>query len=85
MGIHDMNITTNRREAVTTSGRSLDRQTHLVAGILVALALSLHYWVAPGWVYLAALPMFGLLLDAVTGVCPMTLILKRMPWNRFIP
>jgi hypothetical protein len=60
---------------------SLGRQTHLVAGLLLALAMILAIKVSSTWAYLAILPMFGLLLDALTGICPMTLILKQMPWN----
>ena len=61
---------------------SVSRQTHLVAGLMLVAALVLAKTVSPNWIYLAALPAFGLLLDATTGVCPMTLILKRMPWNK---
>jgi 3-mercaptopyruvate sulfurtransferase SseA len=68
-------------EANPKSPRSLDRQAHLVAGLLLTTAVILYRSVNPGWIYLAFLPTFGLLLDAFTGVCPMTLILKRMPWN----
>ena len=61
--------------------RSLDRQTHLVAGLLLVTSFVLYRNVSSGWIYLALLPTFGLLLDALTGICPMTLILKQMPWN----
>lgn len=69
-------------EKAPPSPRRLDRQTHLVAGLMLATALLLGNLVHPNWIYLAALPMFGLLLDATTGICPMTLILKSMPWNQ---
>ena len=61
--------------------RSLDRQTHLVAGLLLVASFVLYRNVSSGWIYLALLPTFGLLLDAFTGICPMTLILKKLPWN----
>lgn len=61
--------------------RSLDRQTHFVAGLMLVTALILSAMVHRNWIYLAALPAFGLLLDATTGVCPMTLLLAKMPWN----
>ena len=67
------------------SCRNLNRQTHLVAGLLLVAALILHFAVAPNWIFLAALPTFGLLLDAITGICPMTLILRKMPWNAGYP
>jgi hypothetical protein len=61
--------------------RRLDRQTHLVAGLMLGTAFLLARSVDARWIYLALLPTFGLLLDALTSVCPMTLLLKRMPWN----
>lgn len=60
---------------------SLSRQTHLVASIMLWTSVVLALTVDLRWVLLAALPAFGMLLDATTGVCPMTLLLKRMPWN----
>lgn len=62
--------------------RSIERQTHFVAGLLIALAFTFSSAFDPRWIYLALLPAFGLMLDAFTGVCPMTLVLKRLPWNR---
>lgn len=61
--------------------RSLDRQTHLVAALLLLAAIVLYRYAGPSWIYLALLPAFGLMLDALTGICPMTLILGKMPWN----
>lgn len=61
---------------------SLDRQAHLVAGLLLILAFLLSHFVAPAWIYLALLPMFGLTLDGLTGFCPMRVILRACPWNR---
>lgn len=66
----------------TTPSRTLDRQTHLVAGLMLVAAFVLWKTVNPNWIYLAMLPAFGLLLDATTGICPMTLMLRQMPWNR---
>ncbi|MBS1717345.1 MAG: rhodanese-like domain-containing protein [Armatimonadetes bacterium] len=68
-------------ESPPQASRRLDRQTHFVAGLLLLAAFGLSLTVSPGWIYLALLPTFGLMLDALTGICPMTLILKRMPWN----
>jgi ABC-type polysaccharide/polyol phosphate export permease len=62
--------------------RSIDRQTHLVAGLMLVAAFVLWRTVHPNWIYLALLPAFGLLLDATTGICPMTLMLRLLPWNR---
>ena len=64
-----------------TSDSKLRRQTHVVAGILLTAALVMGFTGHPAWFYLACLPAFGLMLDAITGICPMTLMLKKAPWN----
>jgi rhodanese-related sulfurtransferase len=64
-----------------TSESQLRRQTHLVAGTMLITALSMGLSGHPAWFYLACLPAFGLMFDAITGICPMTLILKKAPWN----
>lgn len=64
-----------------TSESNLRRQTHLVAGIMLITALAMGFTGHPTWFYLACLPAFGLILDAITGSCPMTLILRKAPWN----
>ena len=69
-------------ERPSSTGLSVSRQTHLVASVLLIAAFILANTVNPGWIYLALLPTFGLMLDALTGICPMTLILRQMPWNR---
>ena len=69
-------------QAMGQHSRGLDRQTHFIAGSLLLVAVILSRFVSPLWGYLVLLPTFGLFLDALTGICPMTLILCRMPWNR---
>ncbi len=64
------------------ANRSVDRQAHLVAGLLLCIALIGFGNGNVSLIYLAALPAFGLLLDAITGFCPMTFILRMMPWNK---
>ncbi|MCU0315072.1 MAG: rhodanese-like domain-containing protein [Fimbriimonadaceae bacterium] len=61
---------------------SLDRQAHLVAGLLLATSFVLHKTVHPDWILLVLLPTFGLMLDALTGFCPMRVILNQLPWNK---
>lgn len=64
-----------------TLSRRMDRQAHFFAGTLITLAFLLSHFVNPNWIYLATLPAFGLLLDALTGFCPITVVLKKAPWN----
>ncbi len=59
----------------------LTRQAHFIAAVLIWTGLALASTVSPGWIWMAALPGFGLILDALTGVCPMTALLAKMPWN----
>lgn len=61
---------------------SIDRQVHFVAGAILLIALVLGATASPAWFWLAALPCFGLFLDALTGLCPMRAMLKHAPWNR---
>jgi len=65
-----------------TTSRKLERQTHFVAGLLLVTSLLLGTFVTPGWYALAVLPTLGMFLDAATGFCPMTAILRAMPWNK---
>lgn len=66
----------------TSQPMSLGRQTHLVGGIVLLTGIAMSLTISQGWIALSALPGFGMLLDAATGICPITLILKKMPWNR---
>lgn len=69
-------------EKTPTSSRSIDRQAHFIAGLMLIAALTLGTTVSKAWFYLAALPAFGLWLDAFTGFCPVTVLLRAMPFNR---
>jgi rhodanese-related sulfurtransferase len=68
-------------ESIPKEPWSLNRQAHLVAGLILCTAAVLYVLVGPVWGLLALLPTFGLTLDGLTGICPMRMILKRMPWN----
>lgn len=74
-------VENENRNMHQTSESKLRLQTHLVAGIMLTTALVMGFTGHPAWFYLACLPAFGLMLDAITGICPMTLMLKRAPWN----
>lgn len=63
------------------ASRSVERQAHFVGSAILLAALGLGSQVAPGWFFLAALPAFGMMLDALFGWCPMVFILKHAPWN----
>lgn len=67
----------------TTKSRwSLERQVRLIAGSMMLAGIGLSLELGRGWLALAALPGAGLVLAGLTDLCPMGLLLLRMPWNR---
>jgi rhodanese-related sulfurtransferase len=61
---------------------SLERQVRLGAGILVVLGVTLAVLVNLRWIYLAGFIGLGLSFAGLTDICPMGLMLARLPWNR---
>lgn len=61
---------------------SVMRQTHLVASFMVFSSFLLGHFVNSHFTYVALLVGFGLGISGVTGFCPMTFFLEKMPWNR---
>ena len=49
----------------------------MVAGAFVLVSLALGYWVHHGWFFFTAFVGLNLFQSAVTGFCPLELILKR--------
>ena len=60
---------------------SLERQVRLGAGILVLAGCALALLVNAAWIYLAAFIGAGLAFAGLTDICPMGMLLGRMPWN----
>ena len=60
----------------------LIRQAQLVAGTMALLGATLGFFVAPGFIALAALVGIGLIHAGATGMCGMARLLALMPWNR---
>ncbi len=58
------------------------RQVMIVAGALVLLGIALGTWVNAWWYALSAFVGGGLFFAGVSGICTMSYILARMPWNR---
>lgn len=69
------------------SGRlmSLERQVHIAAGSLIALAIALGYLLHPGLFAVAGLLGGGLVFAGLTDRCSMGPRLAKMPWNRGVP
>jgi len=61
---------------------SLERQVRLGAGLLGLTGAVLAITVNPLWVFLCAFIGLGLTFAGLTDLCPMAILLERMPWNR---
>ncbi len=61
---------------------SVLRQVHLVAASMVFFAFFGAHFIHPNLIYLALLVGVGLTISGSTGVCPMALLLERLPWNK---
>jgi rhodanese-related sulfurtransferase len=61
---------------------ALDRQVRFVAGSLVTLGFALAHFVDPRFVALSALVGLALAVTAALDICPMAVLLGRMPWNQ---
>jgi len=68
--------------ATTKTRWSLERQVRLGAGILVLLGTLLAATVNFRWLFLAGFVGLGLSFAGLTDVCPMAILLAKLPWNR---
>jgi rhodanese-related sulfurtransferase len=60
----------------------LDRQLQLVIGSLVVIGVLLSEFVNPHWIWLSGFVGAGLMMAGATGLCPMRILIARMPWNQ---
>jgi rhodanese-related sulfurtransferase len=60
---------------------SLERQVRLIAGLIVLLGAALAVALDVRWVYLAGFVGLGLTLAGLSDICPMGILLGKMPWN----
>ena len=61
---------------------SLERQVRLGAGSMMLAGVALALTVGRIGLLVAAIPAAGLVLAGLTDICPLGLLLGRMPWNR---
>jgi hypothetical protein len=57
---------------------SIDRMVMLFAGLMVLLGVALTYAVSPWWLLLPAFVGVNMTQAAITGFCPLAMILKRL-------
>lgn len=60
----------------------LERQVRIAAGLLVLTGALLGTLVHPGYYGLSAFVGAGLVFAGITDICPMGMMIARMPWNR---
>ena len=61
---------------------ALERQVRFIAGVLVVTGALLALEVTRYGAYLAGFVGLGLTFAGLTDICPMALLLCKMPWNR---
>jgi rhodanese-related sulfurtransferase len=61
---------------------SLERQVRLGAGLLVLTGVILALTGNPRWIFLSGFIGLGLTFAGLTDLCPMAIMLEKMPWNR---
>ena len=57
---------------------SIDRIVLAFAGAMITLSLLLGYFFSPYWLLLAALVGLNMLQAAITGFCPLAVLLKKL-------
>jgi len=59
----------------------LERQVRISVGLLVVSGVALGVWVNPGFYGLSAFAGAGLIFAGITDICPLAMVVARMPWN----
>ncbi|MEY3783700.1 MAG: hypothetical protein RLZZ230_22 [Candidatus Parcubacteria bacterium] len=74
--------TKNLQEPVALQNLPTLRQSFVVASVIIILGYVLGALVDPRFEFLPLLVAGGLMFAGVTGVCPMVMLVQKMPWNR---
>lgn len=61
---------------------SLERQMRIVIGLLTRIGAALAWFVHPAFVAIPVITGAGLVFAGVTDVCPLAMVVARMPWNQ---
>jgi len=60
----------------------LDRQLQICIGSMVLAGVVLHFVLNPAWIWLSGFAGCGLIFAGLSGICPMRMIIAKMPWNQ---
>lgn len=59
----------------------LDRQMRIIMGVLVLTGVILGAVLNPAWYVLAGFIGAGMIFAGITDICPLAMVVARMPWN----
>lgn len=79
-GAPDTGRVPTRTESADSPG--VLRQTQAMIGLVLLGGAAAAYFVDIAWLLAPAFVGVGLLVAGLTGVCPMALLIARLPWNR---
>jgi hypothetical protein len=74
---HPSCIETRQQESMMTMSMSIDRVVIAFAGTVVLLSLALSQLHHPNWLWLTGFVGLNLLQSAITGFCPLAIVLKK--------
>jgi rhodanese-related sulfurtransferase len=60
----------------------LDRQLQIVIGSIVLAGVLLSVFLNPAWIWLSGFAGCGLIFAGLSGICPMRMLIAKMPWNQ---
>jgi rhodanese-related sulfurtransferase len=59
----------------------LDRQLQICIGAIVLAGVLLSF-LNPAWIWLSGFAGCGLIFAGLSGICPMRMVIAKMPWNQ---
>ncbi len=62
--------------------KTVMRQTQGLIGTVLLGGTAAAYFVSMAWVVVPIIIGAGLLFAGATGMCPMAMLISRLPWNR---
>lgn len=74
--------TKNLTEPVVLKNLPTLRQSFVVASLIIILGYVLGSLVNPFFLVLPLVVAVGLMVAGLTGVCPMVIVLQKLPWNK---
>lgn len=70
---------------VVRSGKrvsDIQRQTQITIGTCVLVGVLLGFFVSPWFLWISGFMGAGLMMAGITGLCPLALLIARLPWNQ---